>query len=384
MAISERLFTISQGDYSLRRNGYRDAARHDDKIKENLKGNLDQIISDDDIIIADPKSKVRVRVPLRGLILPRIIHGEDKDGVGSGEGEIGDIISREPGDGQGQGAGQAPGQETYEMEISVEELQDLIFAGLGLPFLERKKLQQLETDAIVFDEIRPRRTPTNLDAIRTVVENMKRNALETGRAKIGGIRPEDLRNRTFRNEVKEDNAAAVILMRDFSGSMGTEETNIVRWMGAWTVAFLRSRYPKVETAFIVHDTRAVEVNKEDFLRRRDGGGTTCSSAYEMALSLMKTRYFPDSYNVYGLHFSDGDNWGDDNRKCVQLVQEILDFGAAQIGFFQVGRNIESGLLSVLTKGIKSPRFTSAIIEDKSKIKDALGNYFDPKRSLVPV
>lgn len=376
--IEQRVF-ISQGDYSLRRSGPKDAARHDEKVKEVIKGNLDQIISDGAIITADPKSKKRIRVPLRSLILPHIVHKEGQDGVGSGPGNVGDVIGVEPGQGQGQGAGQESGHETYETEISISDLQDLVFADLGLPFLKPKEQQQLETDTILFDEIRPKKTPNNLDIYRTMEENMRRNAIERGVAEILGIIPEDYRVRTWRQEIREENAAVVIFKRDFSGSMGPTETYLTRAFGWWTVAFLRSKYPRVETAFIVHDTQAFEVSEADYFSRNDGGGTTCSSAYVLERELIDRRFPPDRYNIYSLHFSDGDNWYGDDAKCVDYVKQMLDLGVAQVGFVQVGSDRASSLRKTLTDGVQHERFATIVIPNKEAVRPGLGIYFDPKK-----
>lgn len=371
--------SISQGDYSLRRSGPRDAARHDEKVREIIRGNLDQIISDGAIITADPKSKKRIKIPLRSLVLPHIIHREDQHGVGSGPGNIGDIIGVEPGRGPSGGAGQKPGQETYETEISIEDLQELVFADLGLPFLKPKEQQQLETEAILFDEIRPKKTPNNLDIYRTMKENMMRNAIEKGVAKISGITPEDYRVRTWRQEVREENAAAVIFKRDFSGSMGPTETYLTRAFGWWTVAFLRSKYPRVETAFIVHDTQAYEVSEANYFARNDGGGTTCSSAYVLEREIIDRRFYPDRYNIYSLHFSDGDNWLSDDSKCVDHIKQMLDLGVAQVGFIQVGSDRPSSLRTALAEGIQHERFAAIVIPDKQAVRPALGIYFDTKK-----
>lgn len=373
---------ISKGDYSLRRTGAKDAARHDEKVKDAIKGNLDSIIYDGAVITADPNSKKRIKVPLRSLILPHIVHKDGKDGVGSGDGNVGDIIARDPGNqGKGKGAGQEPGQETYETEISIEELQKLVFADLGLPFLKPKKQQQLETETVIFDDIRPKRTPNNLHIFRTIEQNMIRNAIEKGEAIISGIIPEDYRVKTWRQEVKEENAAAVIFKRDFSGSMGPTETYLVQAFGWWTVAFLRSKYPKVETAFIVHDTRAFEVTEADYFRRNDGGGTTCSSAYELEREIIDRRFSPDRYNVYSLHFSDGDNWQGDDEKCVGYVKDMLNVGVAQVGFIQVGSSRDSALRTALANGIQHERFASIVVAGKEDIKDGLQTYFDPKKQF---
>ncbi len=379
-AIEQQRVFISQGDYSLRRGGAKDAARHDLKVKEAIRGNLDQIISDGSIITADPKSKQRIRVPVRSLVLPHIVHKDGKDGIGSGDGQIGDVIGAEPGqNGQRPGAGQEHGQETYETEITLEDLQQLVFSELGLPFLKPKQNPQMESETTVFDDVRPKKTPTNLDIYRTIQENMRRNASERGRAEIFGIKPDDYRVRSWRQEVREENAAAVIFKRDFSGSMGPTETYLTQVFGWWTVAFLRSRYPKVETTFIVHDTKAFEVSEFDYFRRNDGGGTTCSSAYFLESEIIEHRFPTDKYNIYSLHFSDGDNYHSDDERCVGLIKDMLAVGVTQMGFIQVGSDRSSTLRKSLAEGVKHERFTTIVVDNKEAVRPALALFFDPKK-----
>ena len=40
--------------------------------------------------------------------------------------------------------------------------------------------------------------------------------------------------------------------------------------------------------------------------------------------MIEEQFPPGDWNVYPFHFSDGDNWGgDDTRRCVKLLDEVL-------------------------------------------------------------
>ena len=370
---------ISQQDWSLHRQGRKDEARHDEKVKQAIRDNLPNIISDGDIITADPESHKTVHIPLKSLELPDFRYGDNNEGVGSGDGEEGDVIGVAPGEGEpGKGAGKDPGVEYYDTEFTVEEIQEMVFADMGLPNLMPKKTDMIQSEEIIFDDRKKKRSASNLDIKQTLIANIKRNAQEKGKAVLGDIKPEDYRVRTFKERMQEQNNAVVILMMDRSGSMADFETYIARAMGWWTVAFLKTKYPKVEIVFIVHETEANEVdNEQDFFKRGSSGGTMCSSPNHLAMDIIKNRYPPQQWNIYPLHFSDGDNFLSDNPECIKAVKELLDMGVNQYGYVQIGREHDSTLLSLYRRSIVDLRFNGVNIHAKNQVWDALKTIFKP-------
>jgi len=370
--------SITRNDWSLHRKGERDEARHNEKVKESIKGRLEDIVSDGSIITADPKSKKTIKIPLKSLELPRFKYGKRDKGIGTGDGteQPGDVVGHKPGPGQGNEAGDQPGEEYYEAELTIEEIQELVFEDLGLPLMKPKQTKEIESDTVNFNDVRKKRTMNNLEMMRTAVENLTRNIIETGKAEIKNISPDDYRVRTWEYERKPENSAVVLAMADISGSMGEFEKYITRAFCWWAVNFLRSKYPKVDIVFIAHDTEAHEVTEEQFFTRGTGGGTKCSSANEMALNIINDRYPPDNYNVYPLHFSDGDNYMYDNDTCAELVQKMLDDDISQYAYVQIGRASRSQLLDMYEKSIKDPRFKGLIINNKDEVLPALKKVFD--------
>jgi sporulation protein YhbH len=374
---------ISRRDWSFDRQGEQDQSRHHEKVKDAIKGNLDSIISDGSIITADPQSKKIIKVPMRSLEIPRIKYKDSNEGIGTGDGEVGDQIGSKPGgkgSGNGKEAGQDPGVEYYEAEFTMEEIQEMVFADLGLPNLKVKKKQSIESEVIVFDDVRKQKKPSNLDIMRTIEANMRRNAQEHGKAEIKDISPDDYHRRTWREEVKQDNSAVVIAMADISGSMGDFEKYMTRAFCWWTVNFLKTKYPKVDIAFVVHDTQAEEVDEEKFFSRGSGGGTMCSSANELTLDLIDKRYPPDQYNIYPLHFSDGDNYAPDNAKCVNQINQMLEGQVNQYAYVQVGTPRYSSLRETYDREIKNERFTTVTIAKKEDILNGLKKVFPPDQS----
>ena len=68
-------FSVSHQDWSLHRKGPADQQRHKEKIKEAIKKNLGQIVSEESIILSDGKKLMQRADPLAGRIsLPLRLH----------------------------------------------------------------------------------------------------------------------------------------------------------------------------------------------------------------------------------------------------------------------------------------------------------------------
>src|ERR1700722_3379877 len=125
-------YSLSNDYWDMHRRAERDRSRHNDKIREVIKKNLGEIISQQDIITAD-KGKL-VKVPIRGLELPRFrFDPSDREHVGQGAGgtKPGDVIARAPSDDEGEGvgkqAGTEPGVDYYEAEFTMDEIAQMVF-----------------------------------------------------------------------------------------------------------------------------------------------------------------------------------------------------------------------------------------------------------------
>jgi hypothetical protein len=159
-------------------------------------------------------------------------------------------------------------------------------------------------------------------------------------------------------------------------SMGEFEKYIARSFYFWMVRFLRTKYNNVQIVFISHHTEAREVTEEEFFHKGESGGTQVSSAYNLALDIIHTRYPMQDWNIYPFHFSDGDNLPWDNDLCVELVQQMM----AQSNLFGYGeiregyRGASSTLMSAFGK-IDDPKFVSVTISDKSAVYPALKKFF---------
>jgi len=385
--MEKQAVSLSRHDWSLHRKAPADQARHNEKVKEAIKSNLADIVAEEAIITSDG-NKV-VKVPIRSLELPHFRYDtnrKDHLGQGNGDSQVGDVIGQAPGQagpGKGKGAGDLPGVDYFDAEVTIDELADIMFEDLALPNLEQKQAQQIESTVIRFNDIRKSGPMSSLDKKRTILENIRRNA-KMGMPKVGGIKNDDLRFKTWTEDVRFENNAVIIAMRDVSGSMGEFEKYISRSFYFWMVKFLRRKYNQVQIVFITHHTEAKEVDEQTFFTLGESGGTKVSSAYRLALDIIAQRYNPHDWNIYPFHFSDGDNWGEtDNRLCVDLVHEMLQkcnvFGYGEIR--QGGYGSLSTLMSAF-QNVKDPKFIGVTIEDKSGVYPALRQFFSPRQSGV--
>lgn len=327
-------FELVERSPDLGRRSRRDIQRHQQRVREAIKGNLPEIISREDVITSDGQKLVKV--PIRGLELPRFRfdpHRGDHVGQGDegtqrqggnpgGRTRPGTVLGRTGGaaPSTGKEAGQQPGVDYYEAEVTIDELVALAFEDLALPNLQDKGKQTLKAPVVQFTTLRRTGPQANLDKRRTLLEAFKRGAQEgTPGWQIDPAR--DARYRSWEVHHEPQRNAVVFAMRDVSGSMGEFEAYLCRTFYTWMIRFLRQTYHGVEVVFITCHTEAREVDEEEFFHAGSSGGTRMASAYELALALTQQRYPPADWNIYPFLFSDGYNWGD--AECVELVRRFL-------------------------------------------------------------
>jgi sporulation protein YhbH len=289
------------------------------KIKENLR----KYISHGELI--GRKGKQSVSIPLPQIDIPRFRHGEKQQGgVGQGDGEVGDVVGQgEPQPGAGQ-AGDRPGEHLVEVDVSMDELAEILGEELELPNIEPKGKEKIVAWKDKYTGIR-QSGPESLRHFRSTFKRALRRQISMGtynpqRPIIVPIRA-DKRYRSWRTEPLPQSNAVIIYMMDVSGSMGDEQKEIVRIESFWLDTWLRSQYQGIEARYIIHDAMAKEVDRDTFFRTRESGGTMISSAFKLCARMIEDEYPPSEWNIYPFHFSDGDNWSvDDTVTCIELLK----------------------------------------------------------------
>jgi hypothetical protein len=314
----------------------RDLGRFRDIVKGRVRKDLRKHMSSQELVGKQGKKMVSIPIPQIGI--PRLRYGPNDKGVGQGEGE---------GEGgQGQQAGEAPGEHALEVELTIEELAEILGEELQLPRIEPKGQASTSTLKRVYKGI-TRIGPESLrHTKRTFRQALKRTvASGTWHPHDPRIIPikDDRRYRAAIPEVEPRSAAVLIYMMDVSGSMGQEQKDIVRAEAFWLDAWITRFYDDVESRFIIHDAAAREVDRDTFFRTRESGGTLISSAYKLAVELVEKHYPVEDWNIYLFHFSDGDNWSSaDTKVCIQLLRDKLVPWSNQFAYAQVDSQYGSG------------------------------------------
>jgi len=350
-------------------------------VRGKIKKELRKYISSGELI--GRKGKNLISIPLPQINIPQFVFGpRQTGGVGQGDGAVGTVLgSGEPEDGQ-QGAGNQPGQHILEVDITLDELAEMLGEELELPAIQprgRKNIMSLKDRYTGISHYGP-------ESLR----HFKRTYKETlKRAIAAGIyRPDcpvlipirqDKRYRSWKSAVMPQANAVIIYMMDVSGSMGEEQKEIVRIESFWIDAWLRHNYKGVEIRYIIHDAEAREVDRDTFYHTRESGGTVISAAYKLCAQVMENEYPADEWNVYCLHFSDGDNWSQgDTEECVAILKNKLLPHVNLFGYGQVESPYGTGQFLVDLKEAfpEDERVALSKIESKDglyqSIKDFLG------------
>ena len=372
--------------WKMKRRGKRDSDRHKKLVEEAIRKNGKDLITEHNIITSDGNKKIKI--PIRFLDQYKFKYGSLKNKTGTGQGVNGSPGSRYRIGGNKkrkaqQRAGNEPAENVFEAEITVDELVDILLEELDLPWMEPKGSTAIEIESENLSSIEKIGIRPNLDLKRTLFQNIKRNAAK-GKKGVGQIRKEDLRYRTWDSEVEYHSNAAVYLMMDRSGSMSEEKRYIAKSFYFWMVQFLKRRYKNIKLIFIAHDTEASIVSQKEFFTISGGGGTMCSSAFQLAYEHIKDNHPTDMWNNYIFEFSDGDNWPEDNRRCVDLARDLLPLCTA-IGY---GEILSPDSLSWLNDGddrllsnffkrnIQRTRFVSMQLNSRDDVFDALRMFFN--------
>jgi sporulation protein YhbH len=371
--------TESFAEFSAIKRIERDKKRFDAIIRGRIKKDLRKHITRGELI--GKRGGEIVSIPLPQIELPRFTYGRNRaSGVGQGEGEPGTPIGAGEAEASaGGGAGDAPAPHVREVEISIQELADLLGEELELPRIEPRGSMNIKSMKSRYSTVRNKGPETLRSFKRTFRQALKRQiASGTYDPRCPTVVPvrEDMRYRSWKDEPEPVANAVIIYMMDVSGSMGNEQKEIVRIESFWIDTWIRAHYDGIETRYVVHDAAAHEVDRETFYTTRESGGTRISSAYELSSQIIGANYDPEEWNIYCFHFSDGDNWGGgDDDKCFQLLNERLLPRVNLFGYGQVESRYGSGqFLEALRENVEDEKLALSQIPDRESILDSIKEF----------
>ena len=344
------------------------------RYKEQIKDAVKRAI--DGRGIRDIERGEDIRIPKKDIQEPVFGHGQGgvREHVHPGNQDYmrGDRIERpKGGGGSGSGKGQASdsgeGEDDFTFALSKEEFMQVFFEDLALPHLIRTQLAEVPEWKSQRAGFTSDGTPSNLHVVRSMrgaigrriaigagtrrdlrdmeaqllalkqsshadddvaareIQELEHSiaALRARLARIPYLDPIDLR---FRNRVRvpvPTSKAVMFCLMDVSGSMDEARKDLSKRFFILLYLFLTRHYEKIELVFIRHHTQATEVDEEGFFHARETGGTVVSSALVLMEEIIRARFNPSEWNIYGAQASDGDNWHHDSGRCRELLAEKI-------------------------------------------------------------
>jgi uncharacterized sporulation protein YeaH/YhbH (DUF444 family) len=344
------------------------------RYKEQIRGAVKRAI--DGRGIRDIERGEEIHIPKRDISEPVFGHGQGgmREVVHPGNKDYirGDRIERpKGGQGGGGGKGQASdsgeGEDDFAFALSKEEFMQVFFEDLALPHLIRTQLAEVPEWKSQRAGFSSDGTPNNLHVVRSLRGAIgRRIAIGAGsrrelremqdrladlkaaftpddivaereikdlelqiahlRARLERIPyldPIDLRYRSRVRVPVPTSKAVMFCLMDVSGSMDEGRKELSKRFFILLYLFLTRHYEKIELVFIRHHTQAQEVDEENFFHARETGGTVVSSALVLMEEIIRARYNPAEWNIYGAQASDGDNWHHDSGRCRELLNDKI-------------------------------------------------------------
>ncbi len=285
-----------------------------------------QFLNRGHIVLPRKDGKGMIAIPIQRMEIPHFRYGDVDTELGQGDGEIGDDLGPVDNDGDkkkgsgGQGEGEG---HTIDIDISIEDFKQLFQEQLELPNIKPKGDRTIFEDQERWSTISKTGSPSLLHLPRTMREALKRSIANGSYCppEKTDIIPQgdEFRYRSSEIVPEPKNNAVCFWLRDGSGSMGIAEIEVVNRLVTLTEFWLSCFYDRLDNVYIIHDSRALEVSREEFFSKHLGGGTTCSTALSKTLEIIGERYPVDQWNMYCTYLSDGMNYTDDNEKFGELL-----------------------------------------------------------------
>ncbi|KAB7624298.1 DUF444 family protein [Alkalilimnicola sp. S0819] len=330
--------TEDQRWYELFSRGTRDWLRHNEKVREAVRGQLPDLVAGSDVLSRPGRRTVQVPVRFMEHARFRLADTEEQQGAGQGPAQPGDVLRRARRRGlQPEGAREGEGGEDeggirMVLEFQVDDILDWLWEELQLPHLKPRAGHALEHEEPVREGWDKRGARPRLDRRRTLKEAIKRrHALPRSRVPIAD---EDLRFRQLTRRRRPNTQAVVFLLLDVSSSMDEHCRRLAKTFFFWALQGIRRQFASMETVFIAHTVQAWEFQEEAFFQVHGEGGTRSSTAFELAARVLRERYDPTRYNAYLFYATDGHNFSEDRQAAMSslhgLAEQMNFLGYAEV------------------------------------------------------
>ena len=158
--------------------------RHMEKVKEAIKNNLPDLITEESIIMSDGRDVVKI--PIRSLDEYKIRYNYNKNkhvGQGDGDSQVGDVVAREPASGK-EGRGKAKvSRQAISRELTItkqkspsKKLKNPCLKTWSCRICRKRNRIRLLPRNNEFNDVRKKGLMGNIDKKRTILSALKRNA----------------------------------------------------------------------------------------------------------------------------------------------------------------------------------------------------------------
>ena len=407
-----------------------------DRVKGSVRKTVKEAVANGNI--ADVvKGGNRVRVPVKDLNEPQIVHGEGGvtrrtiPGNDRYKFNPGDTTPRpQQGGGSGGGSGKAgdsgDGEDEFTFELTRDEFLEFFFEDLELPDLAKKQLAITNDKKPVRNGFSRDGNPAALDLLTTMKSSMgRRAALRTPKKKklreleanlttlqevnVEGWQEDDvaehltaiakfeadiealkkkiktvpyvdeidLRYRTWTMKEQPATQAAMFCLMDVSGSMTLWHKDIAKRFYMLLYLFLFKNYEKVDIIFVRHHHSADEVDEQTFFYDRSTGGTVVSEGLSLVNKIIDERYSNLQWNVYVAQASDGDNFATDHERTMEELNKILN--KVQYYFYiDIAQYGDSEMWELYRDSVTAKNFAQEQISDVGQIYGVFRKLFEAK------
>ena len=348
------------------------------RVKDQVKDAVKDAIRSGSIKDMLSNKGKKITIPGKGLNKPTFNHNKDggtQDRVYPGNKDFvqGDRVKRPDGGSGGGGNKASPDgedEDSFAFSLTKEEFLDIFFEDLELPDMVQKQITKIEEYVNRRAGFSVDGPPSRLNIVRSMkqakgrrfaLRNPKKKELKRLEARLelledivpGGtidyskvleeieelklqiaalkrkikaipfIDDVDLRYNRWEKVPNPTTQAVMFGIMDVSGSMGEWEKEMAKRFFLLLLLFLNYNYERVDIVWIRHHSEAAEVDENEFFYSRESGGTLVSPALQLMSQIIKDRYPPTQWNIFGCQISDGDNWPDDNPAAIKELDDAI-------------------------------------------------------------
>ena len=370
------------------------------RVRDHIKHVVDQSIKTRSI--ENMPGDKKVSIPMDGIREPGF-HADRSSGnqhrvlTGNRKFLKNDQLEKPPdraGAGQ-EGSDQGDGEDEFFFMLSRDEFLDIFFEDLELPDLVKLSLKEIKSEKSIragysitgsSANISVKRTMRNalgrrwalkrprseelsalrdelfkLEAISSQTRDQNERVSELHeeierlgkrQRKIPYIDPLDVRYNHFEKRPEPNANAVMFCLMDVSASMGEREKDLAKRFFVLLHLFLNRRYKKVDLVFIRHTQNAEEVDEETFFYSPQTGGTIVSTALVEMRRIIRDRYPPSEWNIYGAQASDGENFRNDSARCAAILDNELMTQCQYFAYIEIVEESEAAILTNDDNGIE--------------------------------